>query len=79
MLADELDYVVGVDPHRDTHALAIVRAGTGVAVLGRQVAASRLPFVSMSIVGYQPRALSRCCRSSWAASSTCLCSHSAAR
>ena len=24
MLADQLDYVVGVDPHRDSHALAIV-------------------------------------------------------
>ena len=24
MLADELDYVVGVDPHRDAHALAVV-------------------------------------------------------
>jgi hypothetical protein len=22
MLADQLDYIVGVDPHRDTHALA---------------------------------------------------------
>ena len=32
MLADELDYVIGVDTHRDAHALAIVRAGTGGAV-----------------------------------------------
>jgi transposase len=40
MLADELDYVVGVDPHRDTHALAIVHAGTGAAVFGGQVVAS---------------------------------------
>lgn len=40
MLADELDYVVGVDPHRDAHALAIVRAATGAAVLEAQVAAS---------------------------------------
>src|SRR6202012_6161107 len=23
MLADQLDYVIGVDPHRDTHALAV--------------------------------------------------------
>ena len=30
MLADQLDYVVGVDPHRDLHALAVVheRGGT---------------------------------------------------
>ena len=27
MLADQLDYVVGVDPHRDTHAVAIVEVG----------------------------------------------------
>ena len=26
MLADQLDYVVGVDPHRDSHALAVVDA-----------------------------------------------------
>jgi transposase len=29
MLADQLDYVIGVDPHRDTHALAIVHVRTG--------------------------------------------------
>jgi transposase len=29
MLADELDYVIGVDPHRDTHALAIVDVRSG--------------------------------------------------
>jgi transposase len=29
MLADELDYVVGVDPHRNTHALAILDVRTG--------------------------------------------------
>jgi len=25
MLADEVDFVVGVDPHRDSHALAVVQ------------------------------------------------------
>jgi Transposase len=40
MLADELDYVVGVDPHRDTHALAIVHAATGAALFEAEVAAS---------------------------------------
>src|SRR5262245_59042649 len=40
MLADELEYVVGVDPHRDEHALAIVLAGTGAAVRDANVAAS---------------------------------------
>ena len=32
MLADELDYVVGVDTHRDRHALAVVDAGSGAVV-----------------------------------------------
>jgi transposase len=39
MLADELDFVVGVDRHRDTHALAIVHAATGAALFEVQVAA----------------------------------------
>jgi len=34
MLADELDYVVGVDTHRDRHAVAVVDAHTGPAPLG---------------------------------------------
>jgi transposase len=40
MLADELDFVVGVDPHRDTHALAIVQTTTGAALFEVQVTAS---------------------------------------
>ena len=32
MLADQLDYVVGVDPHRDAHAIGIVDVRTGVVV-----------------------------------------------
>jgi transposase len=40
MLADRLDYVVGVDPHRDTHALAIVEVRTGGVVFEGSVAAS---------------------------------------
>jgi hypothetical protein len=39
MLADRLDYVVGVDTHRDQHALAIVDAGTGVVVAQMAVSA----------------------------------------
>jgi uncharacterized membrane protein len=34
MLADQLDYVVGVDPHRDSHALAVVRVVSGAVVFG---------------------------------------------
>ena len=40
MLADRLDYVVGVDPHRDVHALAIVEVRTGGVVFETSVAAS---------------------------------------
>jgi transposase len=40
MLADELDYVVGVDPHRDVHALAVVQAATGAALAQAQLRAS---------------------------------------
>src|SRR6266481_8814041 len=40
MLADQLDYVVGVDPHRDSHALAVVHVVGGTVVFEATVAAS---------------------------------------
>jgi hypothetical protein len=40
MLADQLDYVVGVDPHRDVHALAIIEVRTGGVVFEAAIAAS---------------------------------------
>src|SRR4051812_4499636 len=40
MLADQLDYAVGVDPHRDSHALAVVHVRSGVVVFEATVAAS---------------------------------------
>jgi transposase len=40
MVADELDYVVGVDTHRDEHVLAVVAAPVGTVVAQRTVAAS---------------------------------------
>jgi transposase len=40
MLADELDYVVGVDPHRDSHALAVVQIVSGAVVFESTVAAN---------------------------------------
>ena len=40
MLADGLDYVVGVDTHRDQHALAVVDAGTGAVIAQTGAAAS---------------------------------------
>jgi transposase len=39
MLADELDYVIGVDTHRDEHALAVVAAPAGAVVAGQKVRA----------------------------------------
>ena len=32
MVADQLDYVVGVDPHRDQHAVGVVEVRSGVVV-----------------------------------------------
>lgn len=32
MLADELDFVVGVDPHRDSHAVGVIVWGTRLAI-----------------------------------------------
>ena len=36
MLADQLDYVVGVDPHRDSHALAVVRGASAARSCSRR-------------------------------------------
>ncbi len=40
MLADELDYVVGVDTHRDEHVLAVLAAPAGAVIAKRAVAAN---------------------------------------
>ena len=40
MLADQLDYIVGVDPHRDSHALAVVDVLSGAVVFEANVAAN---------------------------------------
>jgi transposase len=40
MLADEVDYVVGVDTHRDQRVLAVVVAPAGAVVAQQSVAAS---------------------------------------
>ena len=39
MFADQLDYIVGVDPHRDSHALAVVQVGSGAVVFESTVVA----------------------------------------
>jgi len=38
MLADELDFVIGVDTHRDSHSLALVQAATGGLILQTELA-----------------------------------------
>ena len=45
MLTDEVDYVVGVDTHRDEHVLAIVAVAVGAVVAQRAVAANRHGYV----------------------------------
>jgi transposase len=40
MLADELDYVIGVDPHRDTNAFAVVEVRSGGVLFETDLAAS---------------------------------------
>ena len=40
MLADEVDYVIGVDTHRDQHTLAVVSAPTGAVLAQTEVRAS---------------------------------------
>jgi Mg/Co/Ni transporter MgtE len=40
MLADQLDYIVGVDPHRDSHALAVVEVVSGAVLFEATVDAN---------------------------------------
>ena len=40
MLADELDYVLGFDTHRDEHVVAVVAAPAGAVIAGAAAAAS---------------------------------------
>jgi transposase len=40
MLADQLDFVVGVDPHRDSHALAVVQVVSGAVVFETTIVAN---------------------------------------
>ena len=46
MLADELDYVVGVDTHLDEHVLAVVASPSGAVVAKRSVRASTRGYAS---------------------------------
>jgi len=47
MLADELDYVIGVDPHRDMHALAVVDVRSGGVVFEATAVADGEGYASM--------------------------------
>ena len=54
MFADQLDYVVGVDTHRDRHALAVVAAATGALVLEAEVDADRCGYErALTLAGAQ--------------------------
>ena len=46
MLADQLDYVVGVDTHLDEHVLAVVAAPTGAVVARQAVRANARGYVA---------------------------------
>ena len=46
MLADEVDYVIGVDTHRDQHTLAVVVASTGAVVAQSSVRADRRGYLA---------------------------------
>ena len=61
MLAEKVDYVIGVDTHRDQHTLAAVAAPSGAVVAQHSVGTSRrgyeqtLRFASGHVVGlYYP-------------------------
>ena len=52
MLADEVDFVIGVDPHRDSHALAIVQVVSGAVVFETTVVANSEGYaLALALVG----------------------------
>ncbi len=53
MLADELDYVIGVDPHRDTHALAVVDVRSGGVVFEATAVADSEGYESVLRLSHQ--------------------------
>src|SRR4051794_25253140 len=40
MLADQLDYIIGVDPYRDSHSLAVVQVVSGAVVFESTIEAN---------------------------------------
>ena len=55
MLADEVDYVVGVDTHRDQHVLAVVVASSGGVISQRSVRSNARGYAeAMRFAGERP-------------------------
>src|SRR3954447_9506620 len=50
MLADRLDYVIGVDPHRDRHALAIVEMRSGGVIVEASVDADARGYATVLLL-----------------------------
>jgi transposase len=44
MLADQLDYIIGVDPHRDSHSLAVVQIVSGAVVFESTIEANSVGY-----------------------------------
>lgn len=53
MLADELDFVIGVDTHRDEHALAIVACPSGARLCERAVEANERGYAEALALGVE--------------------------
>jgi len=67
MVADEVDYVLGVDTHRDKHMLAAVTAPTGAVVAGEEVSADARAIARHSVSRHAARPAGACGRSRAAA------------
>src|SRR5436309_12953015 len=57
MLADQLDYVVGVDPHRDSHSLAVVHIVSGAVVFESTIVANGEAGLTRFLTGRGERVL----------------------
>ena len=62
MVADQLDYVVGVDPHRDEHVVGVVDVRSGVVVFETARAADAAATADALAVAETACARSACVR-----------------
>ena len=62
MLADQLDYVVGVDPHRDSHALAVVGVVSRAVLFEALEGAAAVRRERATIPRARRRVITRCMR-----------------